>query len=147
MLYYLNNRLFFQSYQAPMEEADLYYGDLNEEVLKAPLITTEPKVVEELDNNECAETVATETSPIVAAPITPIAMPFLHLYPIDNYTFGSKDSVMEIETSYHNRMTQLADSFKTEGMRRTVEAVMLTYENNHPHVLLLQLGETTIFKL
>lgn len=130
------------------EEADLYYGDLNEDVLKAPLVADAAKV-EDLDFKEGIESpkAATETTSSIVAPIAPIAMPFLHLYPIDNYTFGSKDSVMEIETSYHNRMAQLADSFKTEGMRRTVEAVLLTYENNHPHVLLLQLGETTIFKL
>ena len=91
-------------------------------------------------------TSTTEISSLLP-PITPIAMPFLHLYPIDNYTFGSKDSVMEIETSYHHRMAQLAETFRAEGTRRTVEAVLLTYENNHPHVLLLQLGETNIFKL
>ena len=130
-----------------MEEVtDLYYGDLNEEVLKVPPAA---EIKEDgLKSKEADESLkgVSEISSAVA-PILPIAMPFLHLYPIDNYTFGSKDSIMEIETSYHNRMAQLADSFKAGGMRRTVEAVLLTYENNHPHVLLLQLGETTIFKL
>ena len=126
------------------EEADLYYGDLNEEVLKAPLMAESD--LKEGEAKQQSLTSITEITALVP-PITPIAMPFLHLYPIDNYTFGSKDSVMEIETSYHHRMAQLADSFRAEGMRRTVEAVLLTYENNHPHVLLLQLGETNIFKL
>ena len=129
------------------EETDLYYGDLNEETLKASPATAEDSA-EVSDSKEGVEKqqsplATTENSSLIA----PIAMPFLHLYPIDNYTFGTKDAVMEIETSYHNRMAQLAESFRTEGMRRTVEAVLLTYENNHPHVLLLQLGDTTIFKL
>ena len=128
------------------EEADLYYGDLNEEVLKAPLMASESDDLKEGEGKQQSPTSNTEITTL-GHPITPIAMPFLHLYPIDNYTFGSKDSVMEIETSYHHRMAQLADSFRAEGMRRTVEAVLLTYENNHPHVLLLQLGETNIFKL
>lgn len=133
-----------------MEDEDLLYGDLNEEALKAPVVNTY-----EENANEATESqyIASENADSLQlkstdnASIIPIAMPFLHLYPIDNYTFGSKDALMEIETSYHHRMAQLAESFKAEGMRRTVEAVLLTYQNNHPHVLLLQLGESTIFKL
>lgn len=133
-----------------MEDNDLYYGDLNEEALKVHMKNSE-NVDEEVKEEEEKE--QESNSQAITTPITdstmmvPIAMPSLHLYPIDNYTFGTKDSLMEIETSYHNRMAHLADSFAAEGMRRTVEAVMLTYENNHPHVLLLQLGESTIFKL
>lgn len=139
------------------DETDLLYGDLNEEALKAPVVTRNFGADEEIEikgeesqNLNLNLNLSVVTSPqlkTVDNPIIPIAMPFLHLYPIDNFTFGSKDSLMEIETSYHHRMAQLADSFKAEGMRRTVEAVLLTYQNNHPHVLLLQLGETNIFKL
>lgn len=132
------------------DEADLYYGDLNEEALKpAAVVHAE---TEEQKPPKPSETPAptelnqsTEKLTVMASPI--IAMPFLHLYPIDNYTFGSKEALMEIETSYHNRMIQLEQAVKAEGMRRTVEAVLLTYQNNHPHVLLLQLGDSTIFKL
>ena len=132
-----------------MEDEDLLYGDLNEEALKAPVIeenTNEATEAQYLasENVDSPQFKSSDNAPI---PIVPIAMPFLHLYPIDNYTFGSKDALMEIETSYHHRMAQLAESFKAEGMRRTVEAVLLTYQNNHPHVLLLQLGDSTIFKL
>lgn len=134
------------------DENDLYYGDLNEEALKVPVA----EAVEEhgdkvIDVNEAEEMFASPISSVMEHVIQPqiptLAMPFLHLYPIDNYTFGSKESLMEIETSYHNRMAHLEQAFKAEGMRRTVEAVMLTYENNHPHVLLLQLGDSSIFKL
>lgn len=130
------------------EEADLYYGDLNGENVKIPSISEDQNEKSEIETGEQQKSsIAIIETASITVPITPIAMPFLHLYPIDNYTFGSKDAVMDIETSYHHRMAQLADSFKTEGMRRTVEAVLLTYQNNHPHVLLLQLGDTTIFKL
>lgn len=147
------------------DETDLYYGDFNDEALKlagsginvnakinSEDLNKEEAVVAEVFTSEVStknEKIillnATKTNPTIYPP--PLTMPFLHLYPITNYTFGSKDFLMEIETSYHNRMAHLAEKFKAEGMRRTVEAVLITYENNHPHVLLLQLGDSTIFKL
>lgn len=132
------------------DETDLLYGDLNEEALKAPVVTRTSRANEEIEGDESQHLSASspQLKNLDSSPsIVPIAMPFLHLYPVDNFTFGSKDALLEIETSYHHRMAQLAESFKAEGMRRTVEAVLLTYQNNHPHVLLLQLGETNIFKL
>ena len=36
--------------------------------------------------------------------------------------------------------------YEREGMRRSVEGILLVQEHNHPHVLLLQLGQT-FFKL
>ena len=145
------------------DETDLYYGDFNDEALKLAGSGVnvdsgdlnkeeEEEAVAEVFTSEVStkdEKIiilnATKTNPTIYPP--PLTMPFLHLYPITNYTFGSKDFLMEIETSYHNRMAHLAEKFKGEGMRRTVEAVLITYENNHPHVLLLQLGDSTIFKL
>ena len=141
------------------DETDLYYGDFNDEALKlacsAVNIDVNVKVKSEEEFNVEETTVHTaEVNTKNAKNINfnftnppLLTMPFLHLYPISNYTFGTKDSLMEIETSYHNRMSHLAETFKGEGMRRTVEAVLVTYENNHPHVLLLQLGDSTIFKL
>ena len=134
------------------DETDLLYGDLNEESLKSPMeeSASNSGTNEEFEEKNVLLASSLQLKAVDSAlmtPVVPIAMPFLHLYPIDNFTFGSKDAVMEIETSYHHRMAQLAESFKAEGMRRTVEAVLLTYQNNHPHVLLLQLGETNIFKL
>ena len=40
----------------------------------------------------------------------------------------------------------LLDRYKREGIRRSVEAVILVHDHNHPHVLLLQLG-SAFFKL
>ena len=36
--------------------------------------------------------------------------------------------------------------YRREGIRRSVEAVILVHDHNHPHVLLLQLG-SAFFKL
>ena len=37
-------------------------------------------------------------------------------------------------------------SYEREGMRRSVEGVVLVQEHNHPHVLMIQMG-VTFFKL
>jgi hypothetical protein len=132
------------------EENDLYYGDLNDKgSLNPSSIATEEVAESNQNTDNVGKSLKESASEVTMSPplMVPIAMPFLHLYPIDNYTFGSKEAMMEVETSYHNRMAHLADFFKNYGMRRTVEAVMLTYENNHPHVLLFQLGDSTVFKL
>lgn len=79
---------------------------------------------------------------------TAVTMPFLHIYPLNNYTFGVKETGLgEWETSYHHRMASLEAHYSKYGMKRTVEAVLITYEHNHPHILLMQLGESNIYKL
>lgn len=42
--------------------------------------------------------------------------------------------------------THESHSYEREGMRRSVEGVLLVQEHNHPHILLLQMGQT-FFKL
>ncbi|CAF0740335.1 unnamed protein product [Brachionus calyciflorus] len=70
----------------------------------------------------------------------------INLYPLSNYTFGTKDPLYERDSSVINRFQRMRDEFQTIGMRRSVEAVLLVHEHNLPHVLLLQLGNT-FFKL
>ena len=67
-------------------------------------------------------------------------------YPLTNYTFGTKDALVEKDLSVQARFQRLRDEFQEQGMRRTVEGVLIVHEHNLPHVLLLQLG-TTFFKL
>ena len=69
-----------------------------------------------------------------------------NLYPLTNYTFGTKDALYEKDNSVLARFQRMRDEFQTIGMRRSVEAVLLVHEHGLPHVLLLQLG-TTFFKL
>jgi cleavage and polyadenylation specificity factor subunit 5 len=70
----------------------------------------------------------------------------INLYPLTNYTFGTKDPLFEKDPSVPARFQRMRDEFDKLGMRRSVEAVLLVHEHGLPHVLLLQLG-TTFFKV
>ncbi|XP_017485053.1 PREDICTED: cleavage and polyadenylation specificity factor subunit 5-like [Rhagoletis zephyria] len=70
----------------------------------------------------------------------------INLYPLSNYTFGTKEPLFERDPSVEARFQRLRDEFEKIGQRRSVEGVLLVHEHNLPHVLLLQLG-TAFFKL
>jgi len=70
----------------------------------------------------------------------------IDLYPLTNYTFGTKEPLFERDSSVPARFQRMRDDFDKIGMRRSVEAILLVHEHGLPHVLLLQLG-TTFFKL
>lgn len=67
-------------------------------------------------------------------------------YPLSNYTFGQKAVQPEEDPSVEARMMRIENEYHTDGMRRTVEAVILTHDHRHPHILLLQIGGS-FFKL
>lgn len=75
-----------------------------------------------------------------------VAKEVVNLYPLENYTFGVKDAKMEKDSSVPERMARLRHNYMKEGMRTSVEGVMLVHHRNHPHVLLLQVG-FSFFKL
>ncbi|XP_071487512.1 cleavage and polyadenylation specificity factor subunit 5-like [Diadema antillarum] len=68
------------------------------------------------------------------------------LYPLTNYTFGTKEPLYEKDSSVPARFQRMRDEFHKIGTRRSVEGVLIVHEHDLPHVLLLQLG-TTFFKL
>jgi len=70
----------------------------------------------------------------------------INLYPLTNYTFGTKDPLYDRDNNATTRFARMREEFDTIGQRRTVEGVLIVHEHNLPHVLLLQLG-TTYFKL
>ena len=70
----------------------------------------------------------------------------INLYPLTNYTFGTKEPIFEKDLSVPARFQRMREEFEKMGMRRSVEGVVLVHEHGLPHVLLLQLG-TTFFKL
>ncbi|KAF4522605.1 hypothetical protein B566_EDAN003585 [Ephemera danica] len=70
----------------------------------------------------------------------------ISLYPLTNYTFGTKEPLFEKDPSVPARFQRMREEFDKIGMRRSVEGVLLVHEHGLPHVLLLQLG-TTFFKL
>eukprot|EP01112_Ceratiomyxa_fruticulosa_P010304 TRINITY_DN2718_c0_g1_i1.p2 TRINITY_DN2718_c0_g1~~TRINITY_DN2718_c0_g1_i1.p2 ORF type:complete len:210 (-),score=39.29 TRINITY_DN2718_c0_g1_i1:61-690(-) len=76
-----------------------------------------------------------------------VSVPTITLYNLEtNYTFGTKEILMEKDTSVSARMLRMKDMYETQGMRRTVDGILLVHQHNHPHVLLLQIGNT-FFKL
>jgi len=68
------------------------------------------------------------------------------LYPLTNYTFGTKEALFEKDSSVTQRFQRMRQEYEKEGMRYSVDAVLLVHEHGLPHVLLLQLG-STFFKL
>ncbi|KAG5678949.1 hypothetical protein PVAND_008568 [Polypedilum vanderplanki] len=70
----------------------------------------------------------------------------INLYPLTNYTFGTKEPLFEKDPSVPVRFQRMRDEFVKIGMRRSVEGCLLVHEHGLPHVLLLQLG-TMFFKL
>jgi len=72
--------------------------------------------------------------------------PTVNLYPLDNYSFGKKEAQLEKDNSVSSRLARMKEKYEKEGLRRTVEGVLLVSRYNHPHVLLLQIG-TNFFKL
>src|SRR5690606_22421298 len=70
----------------------------------------------------------------------------LNLYGPENYSFGNKEAQLEKETSVAARLARMKETYDREGMRRTVDGILLVHQHRHPHVLLLQIGNT-FFKL
>lgn len=66
----------------------------------------------------------------------------VNVYPLANYTFGTKEPKMEKDTSVADRLARMKVNYMKEGMRTSVEAILLVQEHNHPHILLLQIGNT-----
>lgn len=68
----------------------------------------------------------------------------LTLYPLNGCTFGTKDAKGEKLASTKQRMARLEEKYKQQGLRRTVEGVLLVHQHGHPHLLLLQTASQSI---
>jgi len=68
------------------------------------------------------------------------------LHRLANYTFGTKEAQPEEDNSVAGRLERLQKDYEKQGMRRSVEAILLVHEHNHPHVLMLQIANS-FFKL
>ena len=62
----------------------------------------------------------------------------INLYPLSNYTFGTKDPLFEKDPSVPARFQRMRDEYDKFGMRRSVDGVLIVHEHGLPHVLLLQ---------
>ena len=65
----------------------------------------------------------------------------INLYPLSNYTFGTKDPQYEKDRTVESRFSRLREDYEQAGLRRSVDGVVLVHEHNLPHILLLQLGK------
>lgn len=72
--------------------------------------------------------------------------PTITLYHISNYTFGQKDAKLEKDQTVAGKMKRMKEQYEKEGMRTSVEGIILMHEHNHPHILLLKITEN-FFKL
>ena len=70
----------------------------------------------------------------------------LPLHHLSNYSFGTKEAQFEEDPTVAARLQRLQEEVDREGMRRTVEGVLLVHEHGHPHILMLQIGNS-FFKL
>ena len=70
----------------------------------------------------------------------------IHVHPVSNYSFGSKAARAEKDATIAEAMLRHKATYQKEGMRRTVEAILLVNQRGHPHVLLLRTN-TGQFKL
>ena len=70
----------------------------------------------------------------------------IRLFPLSNYTFGTKETQLEEDPSVKDRLRRLEEHYDKHGMRRTGEGVLVCHEHNHPHILMLQIANA-FFKL
>jgi len=84
--------------------------------------------------------------PLAPPPFTERQPPAIRLYPLSNYTFGTKETQPEEDPSVKDRLRRLEEHYEQYGMRRTCEGVLVCHEHNHPHVLMLQIANA-FFKL
>ncbi|CAB1323249.1 unnamed protein product [Coregonus sp. 'balchen'] len=64
----------------------------------------------------------------------------INLYPLTNYTFGTKEPLYEKDSSVGARFERMREEFEKIGIRRAVEGVLIVHEHRLPHVLLLHPG-------
>jgi len=88
----------------------------------------------------------TSRSPILPANFSGNQPKTIRLYPLSNYTFGTKENQPEEDPSVLARLHRLQEHYEQHGMRRTCEGVLVCHEHSHPHILMLQIANA-FFKL
>jgi hypothetical protein len=102
------------------------------------------------ENNQERKEETIEEKAVIPSPYIDNAIkilgPTINLYPLENYTFGIKEAQLEKDTSVAARLARMKEKYEKEGLRRSVDGIMLVHQHKHPHVLLLQIGNS-FFKL
>jgi cleavage and polyadenylation specificity factor subunit 5 len=99
-------------------------------------------------NMSTITTTALQTSypPTLPLPFNANQPKTIRLYPLSNYTFGTKENQPEEDPSVLARLKRLEEHYENYGMRRTCEGILVCHEHNHPHILMLQIANA-FFKL
>ncbi|POS84741.1 cleavage and polyadenylation specificity factor, partial [Erysiphe pulchra] len=93
-----------------------------------------------------ATALQTSYPPILPASFNAKQPKTIRLYPLSNYTFGTKETQPEEDPSVLARLKRLEEHYVEHGMRRTCEGILVCHEHNHPHILMLQIANA-FFKL
>lgn len=65
------------------------------------------------------------------------------IYPLSGYYFGSKEALSFKDETIADRVQRMKSNYDAYGLRTCVEAVMLVELFKHPHVLLLQVRNSS----
>uniref|UniRef100_A0A8C8M298 Cleavage and polyadenylation specificity factor subunit 5 n=1 Tax=Oncorhynchus tshawytscha TaxID=74940 RepID=A0A8C8M298_ONCTS len=72
----------------------------------------------------------------ISPPSKPVTLErTINLYPLTNYTFGTKEPLYEKDSSVAARFQRMREEFEKVGMRRAVEGVLIVHEHRLPHIL------------
>ena len=64
----------------------------------------------------------------------------LDVFHLGNYTFSMKDQDQDRDNTPNARIQRLKVKYAQEGMRRSVDAVLVVHQHGHPHILLIQMA-------
>ncbi|KAJ1336383.1 hypothetical protein BSLG_007167 [Batrachochytrium salamandrivorans] len=69
---------------------------------------------------------------------------YVHLpsYPLSGFSFGAKDPQPEEDPTIVAKLIRLQSEYEVQGMRTSVEGVLLVHEHGHPHILMLQVANS-----
>uniref|UniRef100_A0A8C7EZG3 Cleavage and polyadenylation specificity factor subunit 5 n=1 Tax=Oncorhynchus kisutch TaxID=8019 RepID=A0A8C7EZG3_ONCKI len=71
----------------------------------------------------------------ISPPSKPVTLErTINLYPLTNYTFGTKEPLYEKDSSVAARFQRMREEFEKVGMRRAVEGVLIVHEHRLPHL-------------
>lgn len=82
-----------------------------------------------------------EEKTIPTGPLLPVVRTTLEIYPIDNYTFGTKATAPLAKSPLKFDPFTCERDYQIHGMLQSVAAVLIVHDHGHPHLLLLQLAD------
>lgn len=69
----------------------------------------------------------------------PVMGPMVTLYPVTCIKKRTKAKQFEKDRSVASRFARQEQLYYTEGIRKTVDAILLVHDHGHPHVLMLHI--------